>query len=213
MKKDLFHMEGPIFSFLDKVGQMILLSAVWMIGCLPVMTLAPSTTALYYAVIKSIRHNQGDALQEFWRSYRANLRRGIPITIIALAVAGMLVWNIRLLTTQPQGSSFLLWGSVILLLLLMGMAVYICPILSRFSMKASAACRLAFVMALRFLPMTALLGAGTVALVYLQIFVLPIPTVLLLPTAWCFVSTFLMEKALRKYMPPKEENDESWYYQ
>lgn len=213
MKEKLFHSEGPVFSFLDKVGQMILLNLVWILGCLPVVTIATSTTALYYAVMKNIRRDYGTAMREFWHSYRANLKRGIPISVVGLAVAGILVWNIRMMTQSQQDNNLLLWGSVILLVLLCAIAIYICPVLSRFDMKAGSACKLAFVMAIRFLPITVLLAAGTVALVYLQIFVLPIPTVLLLPSVWCWTTTFLMEKALRKFMPPKEEKDDSWYYQ
>ena len=192
---------------------MILLSVVWILGCIPIVTAATSTTALYYAVVKSIRRDYGRAQQEFWRSYRSNLKRGIPITAVGLLTAALLLWNIRLLTQVPQASNLLLWGSVILLALLGAMAVYICPVLSRFQLKAGAACKLAFVMAIRFLPMTVLLAAGTVGLVYLQIYVLPMPTALLLPALWCWAASFLMEKALRKFMPPKEENDDSWYYQ
>lgn len=213
MNDDIMHSEGPVFSVLDKIGQMILLSVVWFIGCLPIVTLATSTTALYYAVIKSIRKDYGVPLKEFWSSYRANLKRGIPITIVFLLLAALLGYNVWLLTASEQGSNFLLWGSIVLLALLCAIAVYICPVLSRFSMKATAACRLAFVMAIRFFPITVLIAGGTVLLVYLQIFVLPIPTVLLLPSAWCLCTTFLMERALRKFMPPKEENDNSWYYQ
>ena len=213
MRDDILHTEGPIFGFLDKVGQMILLSLVWILGCLPVVTIVTSTTALYYAVMKNIRREYGTAMREFWSSYRANLKRGIPITVLGLLVSGILVWNIHLMTQPGQGNNLLLWGSVILLALLCAMAVYICPVLSRFQMKAGAACKLAFVMAIRFLPITVLLAVGTVALVYLQIYVLPMPTVVLLPSLWCWATTFLMEKALRKFMPPKEENDDSWYYQ
>ena len=205
--------EGPIFSFLDKVGQMILLSVVWIIGCLPVVTIATSTTALYYAVIKSIRRDYGSALQEFWQSYKANLKRGIPITVCMALLGGLLGWNIQVLTAQEQPDNLLLWGSIILLAVLAATAVFICPVLSRFSMGAWKACRLAFVMAIRFFYFTLILAAGTAALVYLQIYVLPIPTVVLLPSVWAFVSTFMVEKALRKFMPPKEENDDSWYYQ
>lgn len=213
MNEDLLHSEGPVFSILDKIGQMILLSVVWIVGCLPVVTIATSTTALYYAVIKSIRREYGSALQEFWQSYRSNLKRGIPITLIMLLLALVLGWNIQLLSQEGQGNNFLLWGSIILLALLAGIAVFICPVLSRFSMSAGKACRLAFVMAIRFFPYTLLLAAGTVGLVYLQIYVLPIPTIAILPSAWCYATTFLVEKVLRKFMPPKEDNDDSWYYQ
>lgn len=213
MNDELLNTEGPIFGLLDKVGQMILLSVVWIVGCLPVVTIATSTTALYYAVIKSIRREYGSAMQEFWQSYRSNLKRGIPITLGMLLLALVLSWNIQLLSQEGQGNNFLLWGSIILLALLVGVAVYICPVLSRFTMSAGKAIRLAFVMSIRFFPYTLLLAAGTVGLVYLQVFVIPIPAIVILPSAWCYVSTFLVEKALLRFMPPKEENDDSWYYQ
>lgn len=211
--EQLLDSQGPIFSFLDKIGQMILLSVVWIIGCLPVVTVATSTTALYYAVIKSIRREYGSALQEFWQSYKANLKRGIPITLMLLLTAALLGWNVWLLSQEGQENNLLLWGSVILLAILAGIAVYICPVLSRFSMSGGKALRLAFVMAIRFFPYTLLLAGGTVGLILLQIYVLPIPTVVVLPAVWAFVTTYPMEKALRKFMPPKEENDDSWYYQ
>ena len=210
---DMLDSEGPVFSVLDKIGQMILLSVVWFLGCLPIVTAATSTTALYYAVIKSIRRDYGSAMQEFWSSYKANIRRGVPITVLGLLAGALLGWNISLLTAQEQPDQLLLWGSIILLALLAGIAVYICPVLSRFSMGAGQAVRLAFVMAVRFWYFTLVLIAGTVTLIYLQIYVLPIPTAVLLPSGWCYVCTFMAEKALRRFMPPKEENDDSWYYQ
>lgn len=213
MKDKLLSHEGPVFSILDKLGQMILLSIVWMIGCIPVLTIGTSTTALYYAVIKSIRRDHGSALWEFWRSYRGNLKRGIPVTLIILSTSLLLWGNIQYLSQAESTQTFLLLGSVILLCLILATAVYICPVLSRFSMNAYSAVKLAFVMAIRYFPVTVLLTAGTAGLFYLQIFVLPMATVLILPAAWCFAGTFPMEKILRKFMPPKEDGDDAWYYQ
>ena len=213
MDKGVLDLEGPVFSVLDKIGQMVALSAVWIIGCIPVVTIATSTTALYYAVSKSIRRDCGSALKEFWSSYKANLKRGIPVTVAAAALAVLLEWNIGLLTGGGQQNNFLLWGSIIASAVLAGSCVYICPVLSRFSMGVGKACRLAFVMAVRFLPYTVLILAAAVLVGYLQVFVLPMPTLILLPSVMCYFATFPVEKALLKFMPPKEENDDSWYYQ
>lgn len=213
MSNDLMHTEGPVFGFLDKVGHLILLSLLWILCCLPVVTAASATTALYYAVIKSVRRGYGSAVQEFFTSFRSNLKRGVPITAVTLVIAVLLMWNIWLLSQEGMQNNLLLWGSILLLALLAVTAVYVCPVLSRFSMGAVSACKLAFVMAIRFLPHTLLLLFGAVGLVLLQIYVLPMPTVALLPGLWCYISTFPMEKALRKFMPPKQENDDSWYYQ
>ncbi len=206
--------EGPIFTFLDKVGRMILLSVLWFVGCLPIVTIGTSTTALYYAVIKNIRRDHGTAFQEFWRSYRSNLKRGVPATVILLLIGYLLAVNFAYLTADGMdGSNFLLWGSVIIAFLCIGIFVYLWPVLSRFSMGLMNAVKLSFVMAIRFIPITIALAAGTVLICYLQMFVLPIPFILILPALWIWIVTYPMEHVLRKFMPPKQDEDEAWYYQ
>lgn len=211
--KDLFSPEGPVIGFLDRVGQLILLSVFWILGCLPVVTIIPATTALYYAVMKSIRRERGRAGGEFWRSYRANLKRGIPITVLVLLPAVLMSLNLRILQDGTEAHSGMLAANLLLLTLLAMVTVYIGPVLSRFQMGIGSALKLSFVMAIRFLPYTLLILVAAVLLGCLQFFVLPMPTVLLLPSLVCLGVTFLMEKALRKYMPEKRPGDDAWYYE
>lgn len=211
MMKELLHVDGPLVGFLDKTGQLILLNLLWLLGCLPVVTIGASNAAFYYAVVKSIRRGQGNPVKEFARSYRENLSRGIISTVAAEILGALLVLNLYIL--QGQDSPLRSGGSVIALALMGGIWVYIGPVFSRFRLKLSESWSLAFVMAFRFLPCTLLMMAGMVLLVYLQVFVLPIPTVVILPGIWCCLASFPMEKILRRYMPPKEENDNTWYYE
>lgn len=44
-----------IWRFLDIMGQIVAASILWAVCCLPVITIGPSSTALYYAVVKSVR--------------------------------------------------------------------------------------------------------------------------------------------------------------
>lgn len=214
MNEHILDHEGPIFSFLDKVGRMIMLSVLWLIGCLPIVTAVSATTALYYTVVKNVRREHGSAVKEFWRSYRGNLKRGIPASFVILLVGYLLAVNIPYLTsTEYHGSNLLLWGSMIIGLLFAGVCVYLCPVLSRFSMNLVSALKLSFVMAIRFFPLTALIAAGAAVTVYLQIYILPIPAILILPSFLMWLVSFPMEKVLRKYMPPKDEHDDAWYYQ
>lgn len=205
--------ERPLIKFLDKIGQLIILSFCWIIGSLPVITLGTSTTALYYAVMKSVRRERGYGLGEFWRSYKANLGRGILTTVPMLLLGGLLCLNLWMLIGAQRENGVLIFGSGLCLAVLCFSWMYVCPVLSRFTMRVRDVWKLAFVMALRFLPRSILLTVGTALLVALQIWILPIPTVLLIPGLWCLATTFLIEKVLRKYMPEKQESDDAWYYE
>lgn len=202
-----FSPEGPVFDLLDKIGQMIILSIFWIIGCLPVITVVPATAALYYAVMKALRRERGRAAGEFWQSYRRNLKRGIPMSLLLVLPGGMMCLN--LLRVGEGGST----SNLLLLALLAMTAVYVPPVLSRFDMGIGKVLKLSFVMALRFLPITFLILAAAVLLGYAQVFLLPMPTVLLLPSLVCLGVTYLMEKALRKFMPEKKPGDDAWYYE
>ena len=49
---DFFDLDAPLFRFLTRVADMVILSLLWLIGSLPLFTLGISSTALYYAVNK-----------------------------------------------------------------------------------------------------------------------------------------------------------------
>ena len=212
--RGMFDHEGPLLSFLDKVGQLVILSVLWILGCLPVVTVVPSTAALYYAVMKSVRRERESAAGEFWKSFRANLKRGVPITLLALALTALICGNIWILR-EAQTSLYngVRIGNMLLLALLAVTAVYVGPVLSRFDMGVKSVLKLSFVMAIRFLPRTLLILAAALAVGYLQFYVLPMPVLLLLPALCCYGATFLIEKALRTYMPEKKPGDDAWYYE
>ena len=51
--------DGKIVSLLNKAGEIILLNMVFLLCCLPVITIGPALASLYYATIKSIRRERG----------------------------------------------------------------------------------------------------------------------------------------------------------
>lgn len=204
--------EGKLMQLLDTVGQLILLNILWILSCLLVIPAGSATIALYYSVIKSIRRGQGDALQEFFQCFKANFWRGLGAEVI-LVLAGLLLYGDLQILQKWQGYGLLKSATLVVVVISVFAAVYIFPILSRFRMGVFRAFALAFTMSLRFLHFTLLLIVGIVIMVLLQIYLLPIVTVLFIPSFWCLGTTYLMEKALRHYMPPKEETDSAWYYE
>lgn len=225
--KVFFSNEGPLFCALDRFGKIVILTIVWCIFCLPLITLIPATTAFYYAMIKSVRRGRGYLLSEFFHSFKSNLIRGIPLSIAVIALVELLLNNVRasFLAMDETGVIFTVLY-VLFLFLLIGFFVYINPVLSRFSIQLTRLIKMAFCMIFRHLPTTILLSAGTVGcgmIVYYAIGTeLPDDAdgaafanllFLLLPGIWCYVTTFLLEPVLLKYMPKKQEGDNAWYYE
>lgn len=224
---EFFSSEGPLIGFLQKIGTLIVLSVLFLLCSLPLVTMGAAASALYYAVAKSVRRERGYPTKEFFRAFQRNLKNGTVLTVIFGGLAALILYNREVLLHasakgpgmigeivmgSPDGGALTLYviydGILISLAML---AVYVFPVLSRFAMKLFDILKLSFVMSLRFFYFTILLTAGTGILVYLQWKVLPMPAVLLLPGGWTYLSSFLLEKTMKKYTPAPKEGEDAWY--
>ena len=214
----LFSTDGVIYRFLTVTGNIIIATVLWLIGCIPVVTIGTSTAALYYTIVKSVRKEVGYVHAEFWRGYKLNLKKGAAATAALLALGLLLGMEIRMVLENGVEVSRI-WYSLsgLLILLMLLVTLYLFPVMSRFDMKLGKLCMLSFVMSIRFWYITLALGAGLAAVVLAQVYLLPIPLILLTPGLWCYASTFLVERVMKAYMPKprREEGDgetqENWY--
>lgn len=215
----LFSTDGIVYRFMTKTGNIILATIFWIIGCIPVVTIGTSSAALYYTMVKSVRKEVGYVHSEFWRGYKLNFKKGVAATAVLLVLGTVLageMWLVLKNGVEVSKIWYSLSGLLILLMLLI--TLYLFPVMSRFDMKLSRLCMLAFVMSIRFWYITLVLAVGLVAVVAAQLYLLPMPMVLLTPGLWCYASSFLVEKAMKAYMPKRQteegedpEQPPNWY--
>ena len=212
---NVFRAEGPLMSVLTKVGQVILLNMVWLLGCLPVVTIGSSTTSFYYAMMKNIRRNRSYPVVEFWASFKRTIGNGVLLSVGFEAFLFVLWYLYGLAPSDGSHQSNFMKGIYIgLAIVAVMILVYLFPVMSRFTMPVSKMVKLSFVMAIRFIYFTIPIVLGTVVLGWLWFYFLPLPMILVWPGGWCFVCTFMIEKALRKYMPPEpDDGEDHWYYE
>ena len=224
---EFFSSEGPLFGFLQQLGNLILLSIIFIICSLPVFTFGTASSALYYSVVKSVRRGRGYPIKEYFRAFKRNFLSGTILTLIIGGIA-VLVLNNRLLIGQaslgepgaaanvimgdPDGSMltlYIIYDGILILLAFL--SIYMFPVLSRFAMKLTDIIKLSFVIAVRYFYYTLLLVIGLGILLYLQWRVLPIWTILILPGIWTYASSYLIERAMKKYTPAPKEGEDAWY--
>ncbi len=83
---NLFSMDNGVFSFLGKMWDILVISILWLLLCLPIITIGPATTALYYTVVKVIRRERGYLFREFFHSFKMNFLNGMVLGIILMAL-------------------------------------------------------------------------------------------------------------------------------
>ena len=78
----IFDMDKPLGKMLADVCDLIMLFIFWVIGCLPVITIVTSTTALIVVCGKKVRHEETSLLQDFLKNYRQNFKSSLPLVLI-----------------------------------------------------------------------------------------------------------------------------------
>lgn len=210
----IFGQDTVFFRGMNQVGNVIAVTLMWLVGCIPVVTIGTSTTAMYYTMVKSVRHGEGYVTREFLGAYKKNLKNGILLMLVFLLLTGVLaVDRIYVDQVQTQAAAAMSLGYTLLLLIVAGLFIYIWPVVSRFTMGKWDCFRLALLMVFRHLPFTVVFLVLWI-LGICVVWLIPVPMIFVVPGACCYAESFLMEKLLRKYMtkPEREEDLEKWYY-
>ncbi len=194
-------------SFVQIVG----LSILWLLCCLPIVSFGPATMAAYHISVKVIRRGRGKLLSTFFQTFRSSWKQGAVVGSGVVLLAAVLVFCVRFASVMAVDNR--LWRILtyiyFLLLILLGIfSTFLFPIFSRFRMPVLAGLKVSCVLTLRHF-FTAL----TCFLVYFlgAKIVLWLPAMLLVIPAVCFlICSLVIEPILKRYTTPGQDPDR-WY--
>ena len=212
----LFDVDGPLVTFLTKTGELIILSLMWILTCLPVVTIGAASAALYNTVVMSVRKGIGYPVRSYLKNFRSFFKRGLAVTIpLIIWTLLLILFNVYAAHVEVSLSTFAAKMLVICVIVTLSVTVYLFPIISDFGVSAGRAGLMAFIISGRHFVVTLMHIAAIGGLVYLAFYVLPIFSLFVLPGILCFLSSIPMENVLRKYKPdrPEEESKASWLYE
>jgi uncharacterized membrane protein YesL len=211
-------MDNPFFTFLGKVCDVIFLSVVYILLCIPLFTIGPANTAMYYATVKVIRRERGYLFREFFKSFKMNFKRsaiiGVVLTILFIIIGVDIFASYTSLNGKTTFSSILFGIYIAIALLLTSFSIYVFPVLSRFELNVKQLIKVVFFMSMKHLPSTLAMLIIQVAAIASVIFI-PI-LIFIIPVTSTFLISLLMERIFKKYMPKIEDSEEQtskdeWY--
>jgi uncharacterized membrane protein YesL len=210
MVYNFFNKAGHVLSVL---GDAIVLSVFWAVGCLPVFTIGTATTALYYTAHKTLARDRGYLARTFWGAFRDNFRRATPAWLVQLVCLVVFVLDIRIMgSVAEQGSGYRLVQYVfcVLLALLVVWFFYTVAYQARFENTVKNNLKNAAVIAFLH-PLWSLLILLVFAVVLALVWLVPF-LIFFLPAIQFLVYDVILERIFRKYMKPEDlaqelEND------
>lgn len=209
----MFKLESPFMNFLNKVADIMILSIVFMIACIPVITGGAAFTAAYYMGFKMVKNEETYIIRGFFKAFKENFKQATLIWIFVLVLVALIFADYRIiLYSELEFESWMRIAMVTVTLVAVLGIVFLFPLQARFKNTVKNTIKNAFLMALSHLP-SAFLLIAVYAVPYLLLYFVPqlLPAVFLLGFGCIFYfKSFVLLKVFRRYEPeePQEALEE-----
>ena len=204
MGRDIFDPENLFFRMIAKGVDLVGLSLLWLLLCMPLVTAGPATAALYYTVVKTFRNRKDGAFGMYLRAFLDNLRVGILVTCICVPAVVFLAWGYHVMASNTGSSvgAVMYMTYYVLLLIPAGIMCYLFPLMGRFTFQVKELIRTAFILTFKHLPSTVVM---VMLLVEMTIFTIewwwP---VLFVPVAAMLLLSLFLERIFSGYLDQEE---------
>ena len=104
MLQGIFNYDNPVWRFIGKLGDLMILNILWVICSIPIFTMGASTTAVYYVTMKLVRGDDGYTLRNYFKSFKENFKQATVIWLLMLLTGFILGFDLyfflRVLTSN-----------------------------------------------------------------------------------------------------------------
>lgn len=152
---NIFSMDSAFYRFISRLGDLMVLNVLFLIGCAGIITIGPSLTAMYTVLLKLVRNESGYIAREYWRAFRDNFRQAAVLWGISMLLGVLLYFDI-IMSDLAGGAAA---GGLKIVFLFFGMIYvsvlsYLFAVQSRFENTIWNTVKNSFWMAVGYLPFT-----------------------------------------------------------
>ena len=109
----LFSLDNPFWRSLNTVADLLILNVLYVLCCLPVITIGAATTALYAVSMKLAKKDEDIYVtRSFFRAFISNFKQATLIWVIFLGIGAFLLYDLYL----ENVLAYLQWLEVVLLI-------------------------------------------------------------------------------------------------
>ncbi len=210
----VFNFEGPVFNFLSRLADLFWLNLLYILCCLPVITIGAATTALYYVTLKMAKDEEGYITRSYFKSFKENFIQATLIWVIFFAVIVVMFMDFRIagggsmaqiLNSSTVSDVVIVAVGVMAIVMLMTL-MYLFPLLAQFDNTVINTIKNAFLISIRHLPYTFLLIVIT-AIPYVLIWFSPalLLLVVIMFSATAYINSKFLNRIFVLYMPKEED--------
>lgn len=163
--------DSPLMNGLGTIADIILLNIIYVISCIPIVTIGAATSALYTVTMKMVRKEYPSVIKAYFQAFRRNFKIATVCWLVVL-VAGILIWIDFRIVGQSEGTiksvMRIALGAVLVTFAMVGN--YLFPYIARFENNFVNTLRNAFMMSVAHFPFTVVMVGLTVGVAVICFF-------------------------------------------
>ena len=154
--RDFFNIESPFMQLLTRVGDLIIVTALYLVCCVPIVTIGAATAALHKVAQAIVYDTDNGIFKTFFRAFRENFRQATALWLVMLFFAAAMGCNYMLISGFVAGTpATVLKGALVVAIgLVLVMAAYMFPLMVRYTNTLRELATNALILAVVKLPRT-----------------------------------------------------------
>lgn len=174
----LFSLDSPVMKALSFIGDLIILNVLFLVCCIPLVTIGASATALYTISMRMAEKDDRGILKPFFRAFKENFKKATVIWLTFLLIGAVLALGITMIYLNQSAFSNLikvLYG-VVILVYLVGLS-WVFPLQAKFENDIKSTIKNAFVIGVSHL---------TKSIVLIVLMLIPVLLAMFFPKVFVF---------------------------
>ncbi len=202
---NIFHLDSPLWNILNKITDVIILSLLFLVTSVPVITAGAALTALYYQMFRLSEDTEGNVIKGYFKTFGENFKKATPAWTACLLVGGFLAGDLYICMKMqmPAAHFFMAVLSVVAVFYVM-FITYFFPLLSKCIADTKKIAFMAFMMSVKELPRTVFMLFITGIMIAVGFFVTA-PFLIVAPGVITFSHVFIFRDIFNKYNMKVEE--------
>lgn len=150
--QSLFSPDSKFMRVMSRVADLMILNLIFLLTCIPVITIGAASTALYTVCFRFGTRREGKLVRTYFRAFRQEFKRGTLLWLVIALCGATAALNAYVLYLMPGA---LRWACIlfaILLILVLIIAAYAFPLLSQFDNGVTGTFKNALILGLGYLP-------------------------------------------------------------
>lgn len=203
---DLFNLDNPVWRFISKVFDAFILSILFLITSIPIITIGASASALYHALIKLVNDEEGYITKDYFKGFKQNFKQATLSFLIVFVIFILLIIDLLF----ALGHSNHIWANIMysffsfLICSFFIFSTYLFALIARFENTTKNLFKFSFILFIKHFGWSVIIFLLFLFCV-MSSFKYP-PLILAIPGFHALITSYIFNHIFDRYSPKEDED-------